>query len=192
MSFQGQIKQQYEKLLVNTHYYFPYEFKETLKNYINLIANFDLLPASLISQNLERVCYSCKKLSIAFSNFNFTVAKILHHFPQQTETINFFYRKLRKQTNRKGHHLLIQNPFLHIYTARLHSKVHVTALSNWMSQVLKKMVFSFQKSWILHLRNLIFKIINSVFFLIAFGIPAFRMHLGHVFTLFCEAKRKRN
>lgn len=56
MSFQGQIKQEYEKLLVNTRYYFPYEFKETLKNYVNLIANFDLLPASLVPQNLESAC----------------------------------------------------------------------------------------------------------------------------------------
>lgn len=121
MSFQGQIKQEYEKLLVNTHYYFPNEFKETLKNYINLIANFDLLPASLISQNLERVCYLWKKLSVAFSSFNFTVAKKLHHFPQQTETTHFFYRKLRKQTNMKGYHLLIQNLFLQIYIVKLHS-----------------------------------------------------------------------
>lgn len=129
MSFQGQIQQEYEKLLVNTHYYFPYEFKETLKNYVNLIANFDLLPASLVSQNLERACYYCRKLSIAFRDFNFTVAKKLHHFPQQTETTDLLYRKLRKQTNMKGHHLLTQNEFLHIYTARLHSQVHVTAIS---------------------------------------------------------------
>lgn len=131
MSFQGQIKQEYEKLLENTHYSFPSEFKETLKNYANLIANFDLLPASFVSQNLERACYYyCKKLCIAFRDFNFRGAPKLHHFLQQRETTDFLYRKLRKQTNMKGHHLINQNVFLHIYTAKLHSQAHVKTMSN--------------------------------------------------------------